>query len=67
MNKDAKHIYETALMALSSLGDTDSAVELGHFGRMTTQDAIARLKNLREALKAGRITIKRIKAGTSKS
>lgn len=66
MDKDTKHLDQTLLMALSSIGDTDSAVELGHFGNMTRQEAIVRLKNVRKALKTGHLIIKR-KPGISKT
>jgi hypothetical protein len=43
-----QEIDRAALYALAAIGDADAAVELGHFGKMTTAEAVVRLKKLRE-------------------
>ncbi len=37
-----------ALCALAALGDADAVVELGHFGMLTTAEALERLKAFRK-------------------
>jgi hypothetical protein len=44
------------LFALAALGDTDSALELGHFGNMTHKEAVIRLKQARKDLELARPT-----------
>lgn len=41
---------KAALFALAALGDQDSILELGHFGRRTTEEAIERLKRFRAGI-----------------
>jgi hypothetical protein len=50
-----KEIDAAMLYALSSLGDMDSVLELGHFGNMTHGEAIVRLKKARKDLPIGRM------------
>jgi hypothetical protein len=47
----ALEIDRAMLFALASLGDTDAVLELGHFGNMTHDEAISRLKAVRQFLR----------------
>lgn len=38
---------KAALFALAALGNQDAILELGHFGKRTTEEAIERLKRFR--------------------